>query len=189
MIINEYNNGVFKDRTASLLNFITIVCKRFNIVLVVFFSVVISATFVSFMTTPIFKASSKILIERKDNSDKAFFFRMNLPRNYETYDWIKSEIEIIKSYPIASRVVNDLILEKIDQTSSILTRKEIFEQEVENFLVNLKVENARNSNVIEVSYKSKDQSLVAPIVDKVIETYQIYRSELYEEFDTYQFFE
>ena len=189
MIINEYNNGVFKDRTASLLNFITIVCKRFNIVLVVFFSVVISATFVSFMTTPIFKASSKILIERKDSSDKAFFFRMNLPRNYETYDWIKSEIEIIKSYPIASRVVNDLILEKIDQTSSILTRKEIFEQEVENFLVNLKVENARNSNVIEVSYKSKDQSLVAPIVDKVIETYQIYRSEIYEEFDTYQFFE
>jgi len=62
---------------------------------------------------PVFQANSKILVEREVNSEKSLLFRMNLNLIYEKHDWIKSEIEIIKSTPFALKIIKAM---KLDQT-------------------------------------------------------------------------
>lgn len=186
---NDYSNGPEDIRPASLRNFIMVLFKRKRIILSVFLAVVVTVTLGSFLMAPIFKASSKILVEREMDSEKVLLFRMNFPLGYEKYDWIKSEIEIISSYPVAARVVKELGLDKIDQKDSKGEKEALFESAIEKFQKKLKVENAKDSNVIEVSYEAKDPDLAAATVNKVIKIYLTYRSEIYDESDTYKFFE
>ncbi|MFQ5770535.1 MAG: GumC family protein, partial [bacterium] len=189
---NDYTNGTLSNRPVTLRSFFIVLFKRKRIILSVFFAVVVTVTVGSFLMPPIFKATSKIMVEREINSEKALLFRMNFPLSYEKYDWIKSEIEIIKSYPVAARVVKELSLDKVEQKSKTLTQdeeKELFETTVKQFQKILKVENTRDSNVIEVIYEAKGPVLAAATVNKVIENYLSYRSEIYDESDTYKFFE
>lgn len=185
-----YTNG--PDRPSSLRSLVMVLFKRKRIILSVFFSVVITVTVGTFLMPRIYRSTAKILVEREIDSEKALLFRMNFPLAYEKYDWIKSEIEIIKSYPLASRVVKGLGLDKIDQAARTLSQaeeQEQFEATVERFQKKLTVENTTDSNVFEVSYEARDPALAARTVNRVVETYLMYRSEIFDESDTYEFLE
>ncbi len=187
---DTYSNEAKDRRPDSLRDFVTVLFKRKRIILSMFLSLVITVTLVSFLMPPIYKSSSKILIERESVSEQALLFRLYLPLRSENYDWIKTEIDIITSYPVAARVVEELGLDKIEQKETELSKeeeKEQFMETVEKFQKTLKVENAGKSNVIEVSYEAKDPALAASTVNRVIKTYLEYRSEIYDESDTYKF--
>ena len=130
-----------------------------------FLLVVGSVTLVSFLMSPIFKASTKLLLEREIDSEKALLFRMNLPTRYENYEWINSEIEIIKSYPVAMRVVDSLQLHTIDEkkVSPNLSEKEKFDRAVEDLPKKMMVVASKRSIVVEISYESKDPKLRAKV--------------------------
>lgn len=108
-IIYENYSKVFKSD--HLRNLVTILFKRRLVILSVFFSVVILVTIGSFMMAPIFETSSTISVEREVDAEQALLFRMNVPKNRDPYDWIQPEIEIIKSFPAASRVVKEYVLD------------------------------------------------------------------------------
>ena len=132
------------------------------------------------------------MVERKIDSEKALLFRMNFSVGYEKYDWINSEIEIIKSYPVAMRVVDSLNLDQIRQQKKSFhetTEKERFERTVEALQKKLNVMASKKSNVIEVSYEANDAKLGAAVVNKVIDTYINYRSQISDETEAYKFFE
>jgi uncharacterized protein involved in exopolysaccharide biosynthesis len=142
--------------------------------------------------SPVYRAESKILIEREATQEKALLFRMNLPLGLEGFDWLRSETEIIRSYPVVARVIKDLGLDRdaeqkepLDETEQALR----FEQGVKRFRKKFVVKRAANSNVIEVSYESKEAEMAVAVVNKVLETYQRYRSEIYNESESYRFFE
>ena len=90
------------DEPTSMRNLLNVIFKRKYIIISVFISIVATVTIGTLLMTPIFKANSKILVEKKNDSEKSLLFRMNLNLAFEKYDWIKSEVEIIQSAPECS---------------------------------------------------------------------------------------
>ncbi len=185
----NYNGG--SDTSFTLMNIMTILFRRKWVLLLFGATVIIAVTAVAFLSPPVFRASSKLIIEREIDSEKALLFRMNLPTEYEKHDRLNSEIEIIKSYPVAVRTVRSL--ELWDAASYAQARperkQELLAEATKRFQKNLDVQKVKMSNVIEISYEAADAEEAAVVVNKVIETYISYRSEIYDESDTYKFFE
>lgn len=71
----------------------------------IFFFTVAVVTMISFLMAPVFQASSKIMIEKEVDPEKALLFKMNFPSARDQYQFINSEIDIIRSYPIAAEVI------------------------------------------------------------------------------------
>ena len=92
---------------ASLRNILNVLFKRKRVILTFFITIVVLVTVGSFLMPKIYQAESKLLIEKEVDSDKALLFNMNLSQGMHNYDFINSEIEILTSYPIAARVVED----------------------------------------------------------------------------------
>ena len=192
MMTDEYSNNANFEKSISLIPLVTILFRRKWIISSFFFSVVGVITLWSFFSPAIFRVSSKLMIEREMDSAKAFLFRMNLPTGYEQYDWIYSEIDIIKSHPVAMRVVDSLHLAQIWQdkkSHTEITEKERFERATKILQKKLNVMVSKKSNVIEVSYETKNPKLGVEIVNKVIDAYINYRSQISDETEAYNFFE
>jgi uncharacterized protein involved in exopolysaccharide biosynthesis len=106
---------------------------------------------------------------------------MNFSQSSGDFNWVNSEIEIINSYPIVSRVVNELLVNystwKKQQIPENTKAKRV-EQAVKKLLRKLNIRRVRNSNVIVVSYEDENPQLVASIVNTVIDNYIQYRLEL-----------
>ncbi len=172
----------------ALKRFVETAFKRKKLIVWVFLSVVAIVTLASFVMPPIFRATATIIIEREQQSDTALLFRMNLPSQYEKYDWLKSELEILNSYPVTARVVSKLgfVQEPADQDEE--ARRQ-FEKEILKFQKKLSVELGRGSNVIAVGFEEKDPRLAAQTANEVIATYLRYRSEVHDESGTYRFLE
>lgn len=174
-----------KLKPNSMRTLINVVFKRKHIIISVFLSVVITVTIGTVMMKPVYQASSKILIERDIDSEKSLLFRMNLNLGFEKHDWLKSEIEIIQSLPVAMKIIKSMRLDKtefkgIDSSNT--------NQVLEAFKSKLKVENAKDSNVLDISYDSGDAKLAAAVLNNLVKVYIDYRAHLYSESDEYQFF-
>jgi succinoglycan biosynthesis transport protein ExoP len=190
-MVNAHPNQNPAMQPTSMLNFVSILFKRKKIILSFFFSVVLIVTIFSFIQSPIFQASSKLLLERDVDSEKSLLFRMTLTEP-KSDDWLNSEIEILNSYPVAAKVVETLGLDQPEEKEPDLTQDEKTtkqQQTIRLFQKKLVVENLPKSNVLEVSYESKDPELAAAAVNNVIEVYIGHRSEISNESDTYKFFE
>ena len=173
----------------SLRRFTTVFFKRKKLVLSVFSAAVLIVTAASFLMPPVYRASSKILVEKEGSADKSMLFRFNLPMTAEGYDWIKSEMEIITSYPVVSGVIKELGSDDLKLADRKNEDGLQFEKAVKKFLKRLSVDNMRNSNVIEVSYESKDPQLAAATSNRLIQQYLDHRSAIHDESKTYRFFE
>lgn len=170
-------------QAASLRNFLNIIFKRKQIILSVLISVVATVTIGTYLMQPVYRAKAKVLIEREIDSEKSLLFRMNLNLMYEKHDWLKSEIEIINSIPVALTIIDSLDL---DQTEFYGIRNQ--NQLIAAFQSRMKVENPKDSNVLEIGYDSEDASWAAKIVNNLIQVYIAHRSHLFSESEAYQFF-
>jgi uncharacterized protein involved in exopolysaccharide biosynthesis len=134
--------------------------------------------------------SAKVLVERETDFEKAVLFRMDLQPRGELYEWVNPEIEIIKSHPLAACVVTALQLDATQGESASATDTVArLEKTVKEFQNALTVANTRKSNIIEISYEANDPRLAATVVNQAIATYVNYRSELYNESESYKFFQ
>lgn len=189
---NLYISSAETRASMSLLHIITIIFKH-KWIIISFFCVIVSVvTLGSVRKTDIFRAGAKFMVEREVDREKALLFQVNVPSYYEKYDWITSEVEIIKSYPVALRVVKALQLHKrlaeSSDNSSADSDLEI-ESSIKTFRNNTQIDVAKNSNVIEISYEDANPVVATQVVKSIIEHYAAYRSELYDESETYNFFE
>ncbi|MBN1464479.1 GumC family protein [candidate division KSB1 bacterium] len=189
MVANHYLNYDENDQPVSLLHIVTIIFKRKWIIASFFFGIVGVVTLGSLRTTMIYEARSKFIVEKEGDSEKALLLQVNVPSQYEKYDWINSELEILQSRPVAMRVIEGLDLERSQTDQAPGGADIILERSVKRFQKRMHVEVAKNSNVIEISYKDQDPVLATRVVETVIDAYVEYRSELYDESETYKFFE
>ncbi|MBN1559779.1 GumC family protein [candidate division KSB1 bacterium] len=191
-MVHHIMNYEEKEAPVSLLHIVTIVFKHKWIVLSFFFGIVGIVTLGSLRTTKIYEARSKFIVEKEGESEKALLLQVNVPSQYEKYDWINAEIEILKSRPVAMRVVKELGFDQNAHPVEQLAPNDsdiILERSVKSFQKGMQVEVAKNSNVIEISYKDQDPVMATNVVNSVINAYVEYRSELYDESETYKFFE
>lgn len=173
------------NRTTSLRAFLNIIFKRKYIIISVFVSVVTTVTIGTLMMKPVYQAKSKILMEREGESEKSLLFRMNLNLTFEKHDWIKSEVEIIQSTPVAMNIIESM---KLDQTEFTGSNRQNINQILAVFQSKLKVENTKDSNVLDISYESGDSALAAAVVNNLVQAYTDFRSHLFSESDEYKFF-
>ncbi|MEE4310413.1 MAG: GumC family protein [candidate division KSB1 bacterium] len=183
---NNFSGISERQQPNSLRPLLTILFKRKAIILSVFFSVVITVTIGSLLMKPVFKANSKILVEKEIDSEKSLLFRMNFNLAFEKHDFIKSEIEILKSTPVALQIIESLNL--LQNEFKTMDPGDI------NLILNafksgLNVENEKDSNVLDISYESGDPAIAAAVVNNLVKSYIKYRSELFSESDQYQFFD
>jgi succinoglycan biosynthesis transport protein ExoP len=173
------------NRATSLRILLNIIFKRKSIIISVFASVVVTVTIGTLLMKPVFQANSKILVEREMDSEKSLLFRMNLNLGWEKHDWIKSEIEIIKSTPVALKIIQSM---KLDQTEFTGIKPKNQNQILTAFQDRLKVENTKDSDVLDISYESSEATLAAAVVNNLVKAYIDYRAHLFSESEEYQFF-
>jgi len=180
------------NKPDSVLSFLNVLFKRGKLILIFLITVVSVVTISSFVMTPVYKAHSKLLVEREMDSEKALLFQMSLPSSYERYNWIQSEMDIINSHPVAEELVSVFMLDERDQSKSPATEAEKIkrrEKAVERFKTQLVVDNTNESNVLDLSYEDEDPQLAKAIVAKVIATYLDHRSKITTKTGAYEFFE
>lgn len=158
--------------------------KRKVLIIAVFFSVLALVTVTSILKTPVYKANSKILVEREMDSEKSLLFRMNLNNGFDSYDWLKSEVEILLSTPVAMRVIDSL---KLYNSSLNTFNDEELNRALYLFASNLTIERPKDSNVIDIIYESEDKAQTARVVNELVEAYMDYRFQLFSESGDYQF--
>lgn len=158
--------------------------KRKLLIICVFFSILIFVTVTSILRTPVFKANSKILVERELDSEKSLLFRMNLNNAFDSYDWLKSEVEILQSTPVAMRVIDSL---KLYANRLQSAGPEELNRALALFASNLTIERPKDSNVIDIMYESEDKAQTARVVNELVEAYMDYRAQLFSESGDYQF--
>ncbi len=178
---NNNNTYLTQNTTTSARQILRTLFKRKKLIFTSFLLVTGVVTIASFIMTPVYRASAKLIVEREVDSEKALLFRMDLNGGVESYDWIIAETEIMKSNPIASRIIKDLDLKSSENPSEYI--------QPHDFINTLGINHAQRTNVIQVSFDDADPDLAKKIVDKVVESYQQYRRELYTETGEYQFFE
>jgi uncharacterized protein involved in exopolysaccharide biosynthesis len=179
------------ESSLSLQRLYTILFKRKKIILLVWAAVVATVAVGSLLMPHIFVASSKIIVERVMDADKSLLFGLSLRQEYEQYDWINTEIEIIDSQPVALRAVKALGLERAAGGENFSATDSVFHLAniAKKFRKNLLASSAKNSNVIDLSYEAESPELAARAVNQLVESYVSYRAELFDESATYKFFE
>lgn len=184
------SNGITVEPEMSLRRLLAILFKHKWTIAWVFLCVVGGVTLVTFLLPTVFRASAKVVVEREADFEKAALFRLDLAPRLELYEWVTPEVEILKSHPLADRVVTALRLDAVNSKSASLADAAM-RHAVATFAFqkDLKVENLRKSNIIEVSYEANTPRLAAAVVNKAIDTYINYRSELYDESASYKFFQ
>ncbi|MCH8124392.1 GumC family protein [candidate division KSB1 bacterium] len=180
------------ENSFSLRNLFMVIFKRKLTLLVVFLSVVAIGSIVSYLLPRIYQAKATILIKDDTEDEKAILFKNSAYRGIGQFDWVNSEVEILRSYPVAERVVQELQLSQVyfkNHSNKPNIDKIIFAKTVIRVREKFRVDVPRNSNVLEISYKTKDPLLAAEVVKSFINTYKTYRSEISEQSETHQFFE
>jgi len=174
------------ENSQSLSKLMMVLYRRRYILLIVFCTILGTVIVGTLLKTPVYQADAKILVEKEVDQEKSLLFRMNLRLSYDNYEWQRSEIEIIKSIPLAVKILDRFHL---IQESNHDTLKTSFDNALKDFQSKLKVGNIKESNVFEISYQSTDPQLSASIVNAVIDEYVNYRSEIFNESKAYAFFD
>ncbi len=172
------------DASNFLRTFFLTAFKHKKIIVWTFGLVMAAGLAATFLMPPTFEASSTLLLERENDTDKALLFRMNFQNRFESYDWLKAELEIVRSYPVALAITEKLA----GKSEADATRADDYRR-VQDFLKGLEVKNPNNSNLIEVSYRAANAELAAYIVNQVVETYKSYRSKIFSDSEAYSFLE
>jgi len=181
------------DSPLSAGNTIRMLAKHKKLLITIFVSIMATVIVAMFVMSPEYKASSKVLVEWDRNNEKAMLFRLNGLNGRLDYDRMASEIEIIKSRPIAAGVVDDLKLYATGEDSSEFLRDrqlaEIREEAIEKLQRSIKVNRAKDANIVEIAYEDKDPALSALVVNHVVENYIKHRAELFKNTHAYKFFD
>jgi uncharacterized protein involved in exopolysaccharide biosynthesis len=178
--MNSYNS----INSPSLRSLAEILFKRKNLILIVF-TVIFVGSFSVFLLPSRFQSEAKILIERESATEKELLFRTNLSGRSSDEEWINSEIEIIKSKPVAKMA---LISAGLLDTSNVKVTTADINKDIKIFLKEVRVEKPRNSNVLDISFEAKDSEKARQVVNALIHAYIAYRAEINDDSESYHFF-
>ena len=162
-------------QTSSLRDFLTVLFKHKNTILIIFFTVVATVTIGSFLLSPTYEAKSSLLVKfgreyiySSEVGERVPDMRI-VPLNQE--EVINSEIQILTSRDLIEKVITTLKVENIypDLAKNPPGRFTPLEAAIEQFEKTLSVEGIKKSNVIQVSFQHKDPRIAAKAVNLLVD--------------------
>ena len=184
-MIDERQN--IENQAATLRDFLAILFKHKTKILVIFFSVVVVVTVVSFLLPPTYEAKSSVLVKfGRENlyhpevgGDKSQVISVG-QQNEETI--LNSEIEIITNRDLMDKVITAIGVAKLypdlagKTYSNGVTPKDVA---IARFGKKLSVEGVKKSNVINVSFQHKDPHVAAQVVNLLLDFFNVKHLQLY----------
>jgi len=164
-----------QNQTSSVRDFLTVLFKQRNTILIVFFAVVATVTIGSFLLSPTYEAKSSLLVKfgreyiyRPEVGERVPDLRL-MPLNQE--EVINSEIQILTSRDLIEKVITTLKVENIypemvENPSKMITP---LEAAILQFEKKLFVEGIKKSNVIQTSFQHKDPRIAAKAVNLLVD--------------------
>lgn len=130
----------------SLKDIFKVVSKRIKlIVAITFIAILISAILSFFVLTPIYEASTQILVNQKESENQSNIQSDEIQANLQL---INTYSVIIKSPKILNKVIKDLDL---NTTASSLAKQITVSNEEQSQVVNLTVQNKSGSQAVEIA--------------------------------------
>jgi uncharacterized protein involved in exopolysaccharide biosynthesis len=184
-------NNNLPTSTDALRNVLQIFFKRIKLISVIVGLFAAAGLAIALLTRPVYFASAKVVVEKDFAGEKALLFGITPPNLYSQYDWMRPELETIKSYPVAAQVVTELenVLYRPSDHSTEIDSTTLLAERILSLRRALKLDNDKNSNVIEIGFEHHDPVVAAKVVEEVIKNYITYRSQVHEEATSYNFFE
>lgn len=140
------------EETLNLKEVLTIIRRRLKLItLISMFAIIFSATVTFFLLTPIYQASTQILVNQKNKDNQ-----LDLNQMQSNVSLINTYKEIIKSPVIVEKVINKL---QIDQS-------------VEQLNNNIMINTRDNSQVFSLIVHDKNAGMAVLIANTISETFQ-----------------
>ena len=170
-------------RQSSLRDFLHVIFKRKNQILLFFAVTVCTVVIGTFLTKPVYEARAQILV--KMGRENLFIPPSSTNSqiiNFNRDNQINSEIELLKSRSLAENVIKSLgpetIYKNLDHKNPVL-----------RFQKSLSVEGIKKSDVIAISFKHKDPKIAAKIVNTLANAYFDEHLLVHKNPQSYNFFE
>ena len=167
--------------------FLSLFFKHSRTFYIILIGIAAAFVLVAITRTPLYEANAKLIVEKKQDSQKALLLGINEWGSHEQYNWINSEVEVLKSYPVAVAVLEDVGREYFLSKDSDKPIDEQFKSAAFQIQANLEVVNNKNSNIIDIIYHSPDPKIAQGIVESVIKNYSNYRSSMEKESEEFEF--
>lgn len=167
-----------QKKTGSLRDFMSILFKHKQKILLVFLATVASVTFGSFLIPPTYEAKSSLLVKfgreyiyQPEVGERPVDMRL-VPLNQE--EVINSEIQILTSRDLIEKVISTLGIEKIypELAKSPSNKIAPIEKAILQFQKKLSAEGIKKSNVIQVSFQHKEPQIAAQAVNLLIDFFK-----------------
>jgi exopolysaccharide transport family protein len=143
-----------------------------RIAIVCFIIIVGTVSIASFVMTPVYRATTRILIERE--APKVLNMQELLPIDMVSTDFYQTQYKILQSRSLALRVIQALNLSenpvfnpKKSRNGPMRTKQERETALVGRILGSLKIDPIRNSRLVDISFDSTDRQLAADIANMV----------------------
>ncbi len=170
-------------RQSSLRDFLHVIFKRKNQIILFFAVTVLTVVIGTFMMRPKYEAKAQILVKiGRENLYIPPNSTNSQVINYNQADQVNSEIELLKSRSLAEKVIKTIGLEKIYKNMQ-------YKDAVLKFQKSLSVEGIKKSNVIEISFKHEDPEKAALIVNTLANAYLDEHLLVHKNPQSYNFFE
>lgn len=145
-------------------------------------AIVVIVAVVSFVATPIYKASSRILIDRE--IPKALDIRQIIPGDATGTEFYQTQYKLLQSKSFMLKVINALNLaeNKTFNPEKAWAKKAMTKEEKENALLerfqkSYSVEPIRNSRLVDLGFESTDPALAAAVANTIAKAYIVYMME------------
>lgn len=151
-------------RQATARDFLAIIFRQLWVIVTVFIIASLSVVIVSLRTPTSYESTSKVLVSRGRKQSA-------LQPNLQVLTWeeeLSSEIETVKSLPVAERAQK--ILDKWFQEGRLNKKLRLSLSGVGSGVVG-------ESNVVQISYSSRDAEACVPVTNAVTQAYMDYRRE------------
>jgi uncharacterized protein involved in exopolysaccharide biosynthesis len=155
---------VVQPRQATTRDFLAVIFRQLWVIVTVFMIAVVSVLFVSWRSPTTYESSSRVLVNRGRKQSV-------LAPNLQILTWeeeVSSEIETVKSFPVAQRTQK--ILDKWFEEKKLRKPLRLSPSSVDAGVIG-------ESNVIEISYSSRDPESCIPVTNALTQAYMEFRHE------------
>jgi len=175
----------------NLRDFLTVLFKNQQKILIVFFATVITVTIGSFMTAPIYQANTSLMIKMgRENIYRPEVGNSNRVFSSNPEKTLNTEIKILTSPGLMIKLIEEMGLVNIYPGMAISSDGNVksLESAAKKFSSNISVGIAKNSDVIDISFQHKDPNIAANALNLLVKVFQekhiqVFRSSLSSLFD------
>ncbi len=152
-----------------LSDYLEILKKRKWVVIILFLVVVGAVSFTSYTTTPVYKSTAQIIIERKPSH--VIKMEEVVPISPDQQDYYQTQYNLLRRGSLASKVINDLENKKVFNFRKNDDSDFDADRFVGWYLSNLQITPVRGSRLVNISFLSTSPEMAAKVANAHASTF------------------